>query len=295
MEQIKVRKRRPVRPATIASYRSVINKWIVCHLGNERIEDVGNGALKRFNLILREAELKPASINLVLNVLKMIISSAVDDEGDELHPVKWNLEFIDAPIVVKSEQDTPTLRSQAITEAISRALGADKALYALLGGSGLRISEALALKAGEDNQTDSFWLPAESKLTIRTTVSLGKIQQGTKTLAGIREIDLSEQLNNYLRAHLVSRPGLLFPSSVGGVACQRTGYSHLVEAGIEEAFHAFRRFRVSQLRKNRVPEDLIQYWIGHAKETVTDGYSKLAEDVELRRYWVEKAGLGFEL
>ena len=36
------------------------------------------------------------------------------------------------------------------------------------------------------------------------------------------------------------------------------------------------------LRKQRAPEDLIRYWLGHAKESVTDGYSKLAEDLEFR-------------
>ena len=58
-------------------------------------------------------------------------------------------------------------------------------------------------------------------------------------------------------------------------------------------FHAFRRFRTTWLRKNRTPEDLIRYWLGHADETVTDGYSKLREDVEYRKEVAEKVGLGF--
>jgi len=43
-----------------------------------------------------------------------------------------------------------------------------------------------------------------------------------------------------------------------------------------------RRFRTTWLRKQRAPEDLIKFWLGHAKESVTDGYSKLADDVEFR-------------
>ena len=58
-------------------------------------------------------------------------------------------------------------------------------------------------------------------------------------------------------------------------------------------FHAFRRFRTTWLRKNRTPEDLIRYWLGHADETVTDGYSKLREDVEYRKEVAERVGLGF--
>jgi integrase len=60
-------------------------------------------------------------------------------------------------------------------------------------------------------------------------------------------------------------------------------------------FHAFRRFRRTWLRKNRTPEDLIRFWLGHADETVTDGYSKLGEDVEYRKQVAAEVGLGFEI
>jgi hypothetical protein len=59
--------------------------------------------------------------------------------------------------------------------------------------------------------------------------------------------------------------------------------------------HAFRRYRTTWLRKNRVPEDLIRYWIGHADRTVTDGYSKVKEDREFRREVCAQVGLGFAL
>jgi hypothetical protein len=54
-----------------------------------------------------------------------------------------------------------------------------------------------------------------------------------------------------------------------------------------------RRFRATWLRKQRAPEDLIQFWLGHAKQSVTDGYSKLAEDVEFRAQVAETVGAGF--
>jgi hypothetical protein len=34
------------------------------------------------------------------------------------------------------------------------------------------------------------------------------------------------------------------------------------------------------------------FWLGHADETVTDGYSKLAEDVEYRKEVAAEVGLG---
>jgi len=59
--------------------------------------------------------------------------------------------------------------------------------------------------------------------------------------------------------------------------------------------HAFRRFRVTHLRRNGVPEDLIHFWLGHAGKSVTDHYSKLKNDLEFRKEVAVRAGLGFEL
>jgi hypothetical protein len=60
-------------------------------------------------------------------------------------------------------------------------------------------------------------------------------------------------------------------------------------------FHAFRRFRLTLLRKNCVPKDLEHYWMGHASEDVGDLHSKLKDDVAYRQEWAERVGLGFEL
>jgi len=43
-----------------------------------------------------------------------------------------------------------------------------------------------------------------------------------------------------------------------------------------------------------VPWDLEKFWIGHANKDITDKYAEqLKEDVEYRRDWVERVGLGF--
>jgi hypothetical protein len=58
-------------------------------------------------------------------------------------------------------------------------------------------------------------------------------------------------------------------------------------------FHAFRRYRVTWLRKHSVPEQLIDYWTGHSTEkTVTDGYSKICADGEFRKSIAEQVGSG---
>ena len=59
--------------------------------------------------------------------------------------------------------------------------------------------------------------------------------------------------------------------------------------------HAFRRFRNTFLRKNHVPDDLIQFWLGHAGKSMTDDYSHVREDVKYRKLVAEQVGIGFEL
>ena len=56
-----------------------------------------------------------------------------------------------------------------------------------------------------------------------------------------------------------------------------------------------RRFRVTHLRKQGTPEDLLRFWIGHGDKTVTGRYAKLSEDVAFRKAQAERVGIGFNL
>jgi hypothetical protein len=53
------------------------------------------------------------------------------------------------------------------------------------------------------------------------------------------------------------------------------------------------RARTTWLRKQRAPEDLIKFWLGHSESSVTDSYSKLADDVAFRKQVAETVGTGF--
>ena len=56
-----------------------------------------------------------------------------------------------------------------------------------------------------------------------------------------------------------------------------------------------RGFGATWLRKQRTPEDPIRFWLGHANQSVTDGCSKLADNVEFRKQVAEKIGSGFDV
>ena len=63
----------------------------------------------------------------------------------------------------------------------------------------------------------------------------------------------------------------------------------------KQGFHGFRRFRITHLRKQRVLKDLIDFWVGHAPENITEVYVNIKGDEAFRRQSAEKAGLGFQL
>jgi hypothetical protein len=59
--------------------------------------------------------------------------------------------------------------------------------------------------------------------------------------------------------------------------------------------HAFRRFRTTHLRKQRVTEGLVQFWLDHAGKSITDGHDRVREDVEYREEVARTVGLGFTI
>jgi integrase len=164
----------------------------------------------------------------------------------------------------------------------------------LLAGSGLRIGEALGLELqhiSEDFRT----------IYVRQSIWDGK-KQDPKTLAAIRDVDLCSALADLLRDFVGERgTGLLFANAKGRPLAQsnvlrRSLHPLLKELKTERAgFHSFRRFRTTQVRKNRTPEDLLRFWIGHADKTITDTYSKVQEDTPFRQEVADKVGLGFVL
>jgi integrase len=298
MHQIQTRRRNPIKRATIAAYQSRLTSHILPALGDIPLDAIDNSELKRFVAYLLGLGLSDSVINGLVSLTKIVISSAVDSNGNEMFPRKWNNHFIDLPTVNPGSQKAPTVAPEAISGAISRASGQDKALYALLAGTGLRIGEALALMVGPDDGKNSFWQPETGTLTIRTTVVDNQIQMSPKTEAGVRQVDLAPELNSYLCKLLLDGElpgyGLVFTSALGGSTRIMTAYEHLKKVGIP-GFHSFRRFRITHLDGSGAPRGLVKFWAGHAASDVTERYIRSGEGLSERKAWAQKAGLGFQL
>jgi len=285
------RERRKAKPATVLAYSNCVDNWLVPNLGELPLTAVGNKAVKELVAKMVRAGLSPKTINNYVQVVKLVVASARNDEGEPLHLRSWNHDFIDLPVV--QNQNTPTLSGEEITTLVQSGRGMYRVLYALLAGSGLRIGEALGVEVKH--------LTGEV-LQIRQRAWYGEILPGTKTENGNRDIDLHPDLSAMLKNYIGDRKsGLLFQTPSGKPLSQsniqRASFKTLLTGlGRENVgFHAFRRFRVTHLREMAAPEDLLRFWIGHANKSITDNYSKLKTNLSLRKQWASKVGLGFDL
>jgi hypothetical protein len=59
--------------------------------------------------------LSPKTIDNYVPVVKMVVASTVDEQGEEIYPRTWNHEFIDLPVVEKDKQNTPSFSSAVMT------------------------------------------------------------------------------------------------------------------------------------------------------------------------------------
>jgi len=240
--------------------------------------------------------LSDKTIVTYFQVVKSVLASSVSREGEELYPRKWNFQFIGLPIVDEKKQVRPTLAATEVEMILMRSKGRYKVLLALLAGTGLRIGEALALTVNDF--TDDF-------TTIKVSQSIyGRTIQTPKTPNAICEIDIPSSLAALIRTYVDERrSGYLFESRAGRPLIQRNVLRDALgkvrrDLNLDQhgkGFHAFRRFRTTHLRKNRVPWDLEKFWLGHANRDVTDKYSeRLKDDVEWRKSVAEQTGLGFD-
>ena len=234
------------------------------------------------------AGLSPKTIVNYALVVKLVVASAVDGDGDQIYPRKWNHDFIGLPIVEPSKQRRPSITQAEVEQILSATSKRWAMLFALLAGTGLRIGEALGLKTTDFSDDCSV-------MQIKRSVWHGR-EQAPKTPNAVRVVDIPEPLALVLREHVAGRDGYLFTTKNGNPLDSRNVLRALHATDKKVGLHAFRRFRAETLRRARVPEDLTKLWLGHSKQTVTDLYAiGLEKDEAWRREWCERVGLGFSL
>ncbi len=123
------RKRRPVKPATISGWRDALNAWLLPDLGDKLLTDVSNKTVRELVEKMSAAELSPKTIVNYVQVVKLVLASAVDEEGEQIYPRKWNHDFIQLPVVRKDKQRRPTVTEADLAQILSNV---KKRKYAVL-------------------------------------------------------------------------------------------------------------------------------------------------------------------
>src|ERR1700730_16483065 len=272
------RDREPIKDAS--SVEAALNKWILPAIGDMLLANVNNITVKPLVGKMKKS-LSARSVNKYVEYIQQIVASLKDGEtGEPIHRRKWDSTVMDLPVVNQRLQRRPSLKVHAVNKLVAESKGKEQALYVLLGATGMRISEALAL------ETKHF---LNSGRTIEVCQQVDRdnprIVTYLKTDGAYRQIDLSTRVAEYLRAFTSGRNGLLFQTR------NRTPYLHnnlqtrwlnerLKPMGLDEpgmGWHAFRRFRKTWLRGKRCQEDINNFWMGHKPKTMSEIYSHLFE------------------
>lgn len=292
------RNREPIKDA--ASIRAAFNKWILPALGDMPLGNVNNVTVKLLvDKMKKSNSLSARTVNKYVEYVKQVVASLKDGEtGEPIHVRRWDSTVMDLPIVNQKEQRRPSLRVSAVSELVKESEGEEQALYVLLAATGMRISEALAL------ETKHFTNRGRT-IEVRQQVDRDTphIVSCLKTNAAYRDVDLHPDVAEFLQRFIGERKGLLFFTRNGTPRLhnnieERWLTERLRKKGLDEpgmGWHAFRRFRKTWLRGKRCQEDINIFWMGHKPKTMSELYSHLFEEIELRLAEAEAVGFGFDL
>jgi integrase len=293
LEDCKTRNLNPNKPSTLTNRRCVLEKHILPCLGSLPLSSVGNQAMRTLAAVLfKKKKLSPQSVKNILTIAKTIKATAVDDDGNQLFPTKWNKKIIDAPAVEEEEQRRPIFTAEEVTAIAEAASGKLQMACVLLAASGLRAGELLGLECCDFNG---------SAVQVRQSIWGGKVQK-PKTKNAKRFVELHPSVCALFKAYIGDRAGFVFATSSGrplGQANFLTQELHplLETLGIpKQGFHCFRRYRNTYLRQQCCPAGILKYWMGHStKQDMSDLYDRSCLDVTYRRDVALSKGTGFAL
>lgn len=203
---------------------------------------VDNDAVRGLVKKLRDRKLAPKTIVEIVTTAKLVVAS-LKVNGEQVYKRTWDHEYIDLPIVDPEDQLSEAFTPQQMTEILDTAFAAavrkpknvTYLLSLIVGGLGLRIGEALAIKV-RDNigcphckalkprkcQHGTTFSEDYRVLHVRQSVYANKLKS-PKTKNGIRDVDVPESLAAVPRQYLANRKSgeLLFVSRKGNPLLQR--------------------------------------------------------------------------
>jgi integrase len=298
LEHMRNRKRKPIASSTYDTWKSCLDRWLLPKLGDLPLSSVDNDPVRGLVCeLVNGNKLGPKSISEYIKVVKSVVASAKDPKTrKQIYAVVWDDEYLDLPVVEKKDQNRPAFDGKTVAAIVLGVKRWAQMLFILLASTGLRIGEVLGLEIDKHIADDC------TTLLIRQKVRHCKVEAYLKTSNAYRDVDVHPAVSKMIREFIGNRTsGFLFQTRNGRPLSDSDILSrHLhpmlrkLEQG-QAGHHAFRRFRVTWLRKQRCPADLRHFWLGHAGKSVEDDYDRMREEIGFRKQVVEKIGLGFKL
>jgi len=286
-----------VAPSTLADWESCLDTWLLPTIGDLSLAAIKRTVAQGLIDTMVAGELSPKTVANYFQAVRMVFSSAVDEDGTELYPRNWRKMRLVIPKVIKRQQHRPCFTREVMNHlanspTVKRKL---RMLSILCGATGLRFGEALGIRIDKV-------LDCGSRIVIDQKAWRGEIHNFLKTENGKREVDLPANIAKLLVEFIGERKtGLLFCTRHGNQLNQRNVLRHLHSAlgeiCVDKAgAHAFRRFRSTYLRNfTNCPESVLNFWLGWGGEGMGAIYDKIKLDVEFRKEVANRCGVGFDV
>ena len=200
-----------LRPSTLATYTTLLDKWIVPYLGRKRLRDVTRQTIDTYCAQIRVDGAGAPTVNRALGLLQGVFHRAV-----EWRRLAWN-PVVGVRRVAHSRSQSIDARAPETVEAIRAQLDRqDAALVSVLAYEGLRPAEAYALE-WRDVLDDR----GKPRKRLRVQRALSGEEVSTPKSQRAREPELFVPVARELvELHLAQgRPdpaALVFPDSAGG-------------------------------------------------------------------------------
>jgi integrase len=220
--EIRNKRKQTFKPATIRQYESALKNRVLPELGDDRLSDIETRDLLALKERLLGGKISDSTVRNAFVPLQAIFRRAVKNGDIALNPTL----DLDLPSGDEGRERaaTPT-ETSTVVNALPEA---DRALWATAFYAGLRRGELRALRAIDVNETcihvEHGWDDKEG-------------QQAPKSLAGRRDVPLTETLRPFLVAHL-ERTGRTGSDLVFGRTATEPFTSRHVSKRADEAWAA---------------------------------------------------------
>ena len=263
---------RGIRESTRADYTRTIERDAIPFFGSMRLADVGPPDVRSFLARIARRGVSDNTIRLALAPLRALLATAYEDGAIPTNPAAGVRAIVTRPDREPTENGARALTDEELERLLSKIPERWRLLVRLLGETGLRISEALALRWSDVDL-------GQHRIEIRRRLYRGRIGP-PKSAYGRRTVPVSADLARDLwaargasRAPLDGDP--VFASATGTHMNAANLARRVLKPAAEAAavdwasWHTLRHTCATRLFRAGLNAKQVQVWMGHHSPAFT--------------------------